>query len=62
MMVFAPAGSPCSGPTIPKSAPNYQAIIKDELLKASVAVVVWTNGSVHSGPAEKANKLFQILL
>jgi hypothetical protein len=54
---------------IPKGAPNYQAIIKDELLKASVVVVVWTHGSVHSGPvvqecsqAEKANKLFQILL
>lgn len=54
---------------IPKGAPDYQAIIKDELLKAPVVVVVWTNGSVHSGPvvqecsqAEKANKLFQILL
>ncbi|MFZ1110506.1 MAG: SUMF1/EgtB/PvdO family nonheme iron enzyme [Rhodomicrobium sp.] len=54
---------------IPAGAPNYQAIIKDELLKAPVAVVVWTNFSVHSGPvvqectqAERANKLFQILL
>ncbi len=54
---------------IPKGAPDYQAIIKDELLKAPVAVVVWTSGSVHSGPvvqecsqAERANKLFQILL
>jgi formylglycine-generating enzyme required for sulfatase activity len=54
---------------IQPGAPNYQAIIKDELLKAPVAVVVWTNGSVHSGPvvqecsqAERANKLFQILL
>ena len=54
---------------IPAGASNYQAIIKDELLKAPVAVVVWTNRSVHSGPvvqecsqAERANKLFQILL
>ena len=54
---------------IPKGAPNYQAIIKDEILKAPVVVVVWTNVSVHSGPviqecsqAERANKLFQILL
>jgi formylglycine-generating enzyme required for sulfatase activity len=54
---------------IPKGAPNYQAIIKDELLKAPAVVVVWTNFSVHSGPvvqecsqAERANKLFQILL
>jgi formylglycine-generating enzyme required for sulfatase activity len=54
---------------IPAGAPNYQAIIKNELLAAPVVVVVWTNGSVHSGPvvqecsqAERANKLFQILL
>ena len=53
---------------IPKGAPNYQAVIKDEILKAPVVVVVWTAGSVHSGPvvqecsqAEKASKLFQIL-
>ena len=54
---------------IPIGAPNYQAIIKDEILKAPVVVVVWTNCSVHSGPvvqecaqAERANKLFQIFL
>lgn len=54
---------------IPKGAPNYQAIIKDEILKAPVVVAVWTNESVHSGPviqecsqAEKVNKLFQVLL
>ena len=54
---------------IPTGAPNYQAIIKDEILKAPLVVVVWTNRSVHSDPvaqecaqAEKANKLFQILL
>ena len=54
---------------IPKGVPNYQAIIKDELLKAPAVVVVWTNRSVHSDPvvqecaqAERANKLFQILL
>ena len=54
---------------IPPGAPNYQAIIKEELLKAPAVVVVWTNRSVHSGPvaqecaqAERADKLFQILL
>ncbi len=54
---------------IPKGAPNYQAIIKDEILKAPVVVVMWTKDSVHSGPvtqecaqAEKADKLFQVLL
>jgi hypothetical protein len=54
---------------IPKGAPNYQAILKDEILKAPVVVVVWTKASVHSGPvvqecsqAERANKLFQVLL
>ena len=54
---------------IPKGAPNYQAILKDEILEAPVVVVVWTNASVHSGPviqecsqAEKTNKLFQVLL
>ena len=54
---------------IPKGAPNYQAIIKEELLRAPVVVVVWTHNSVHSGPvaqecsqAERGNKLFQILL
>src|SRR5262245_37376636 len=63
------------GPTVswskdnPKGAANYQPTIPDEILKAPVVVVVWTNASVHSGPvvqecsqAEKANKLFQILL
>lgn len=54
---------------IPKGAPNYQTIIKEEILKAPIVVVVWTSASVHSGPvvqecsqAERANKLFQILL
>jgi hypothetical protein len=54
---------------IQKGAPNYQAIIKEELLKAAAVVAVWTNKSVHCGPviqeasqAERASKLFQILL
>jgi TIR domain len=54
---------------IPAGTPNYQAIIKDEILKAPVAVVVWTNASVHSGPvaqessqADRDNKLFRVLL
>jgi formylglycine-generating enzyme required for sulfatase activity len=54
---------------IPAGALNYQAIIKDELLKAPVVVVVWTRNSVQSHPvaqegaqAERANKLFQVLL
>jgi hypothetical protein len=54
---------------IPKGAPNYQAVIKEELIKAPIVAVVWTNASVHSGPvvqecsqAERHNKLFQILL
>lgn len=54
---------------IQKGAPNYQAIIRDELMSAKAVVVAWTNRSVHSGPvvqesvqAERASKLFQILL
>jgi formylglycine-generating enzyme required for sulfatase activity len=54
---------------IPPGAPNYQAIIKQELFNASVVVVAWTRESVHSGPvtqecsqAERLNKLFQVLL
>lgn len=54
---------------IQKGAPNYQATIKDELLRAAVVVAVWSNRSVHSGPvvqeasqAERAFKLFQILI
>ena len=35
---------------IPAGSPNYQAIIKRELLDADAVVVVWTNDSVHSGP------------
>jgi len=34
---------------IPKGAADYQVFIKAEILKASVVVVVWTKGSVHSG-------------
>lgn len=55
--------------SIPKGAPNYQSIIKEELLNARLVVVVWTRDSVKSGPviqecsqAEKAEKLFQVLL
>ena len=54
---------------IPKGALNYQATIREEILKAPIVVVVWTHASVHSGPvvqecsqAERGNKLFQILL
>jgi formylglycine-generating enzyme required for sulfatase activity len=54
---------------IPKGALNYQATIREEILKAPIVVVVWTHASVHSGPviqecsqAERSNKLFQILL
>ncbi len=54
---------------IPKGAPDYHAIIKDEIRKAPVVVVVWTNDSVLSHPvaqecaqAERDNKLFQVLL
>jgi formylglycine-generating enzyme required for sulfatase activity len=50
-------------------APNYQAIIIDEILKAPVVVVIWTKASVQSSPviqecsqAQKAGKLFQVLL
>jgi hypothetical protein len=54
---------------IQKGAPNYQAIIKEELLKAAAVVAVWTNRSVHCGPviqeasqAERGKKLFQFLI
>jgi hypothetical protein len=54
---------------IQKGAPNYQAIIKEELLRAAAVVAVWTNRSVHCGPviqeasqAERGKKLFQILI
>jgi hypothetical protein len=50
---------------IPKGAANYQAVIKEELVKAPVVVVVWTTASVHSDPvaqecseAKLLNKLF----
>lgn len=46
--------------------PNYQLLIKDEMQRAVVVVVVWTNDSVHSHPvaqecaqAERWGKLLQ---
>lgn len=54
---------------IPAGAPDYHAIIKAEIRKAPVVVVVWTHNSVQSHPvaqegaqAERENKLFQVLL
>src|SRR5215475_653234 len=54
---------------IPTGSPNYQAIIKAELSKADVVLVVWTRTSVDShavaqecSQAERDNKLIQLVL
>jgi hypothetical protein len=54
---------------IPTGAPNYQAIIEDELREASVVLVLWTHWSVQSNPviqeclqALRYEKLIQVVL
>jgi formylglycine-generating enzyme required for sulfatase activity len=54
---------------IPPGSPNYQAIIKAEIHKAPVVIVLWTHASVDShavaqecSQAERDNKLIQVLL
>ncbi len=54
---------------IPAGAPDYHAVIKDEIRKAPVVVVVWTHNSIISHPvsqecsqSERDNKLMQVLI
>lgn len=54
---------------IPAGVPDYHAVIKDEIRKAPVVVVVWTHNSITSHPvsqecsqAERDNKLIQVLI